>query len=59
VLVVGEHLFGIWGLLLGVPIAVFAIHAGVLAEAIPGIYEPRADLEPQPALAPPQTDRPG
>jgi len=60
VLVVGEHLFGIWGLLLGVPIAVFAIHAGVLAEAIPGIYEPQADLEPQPAqLAPPQTDRPG
>jgi predicted PurR-regulated permease PerM len=60
VLVVGEHLFGIWGLLLSVPIAVFAIHAGVLAEAIPGIYEPQADLEPQPAqLAPPQTDRPG
>jgi predicted PurR-regulated permease PerM len=60
VLVVGEHLFGIWGLLLGVPIAVFAIHAGVLAEAIPGIYEPESDPAPQPAqLAPPQTDRPG
>jgi predicted PurR-regulated permease PerM len=60
VLVVGEHLFGIWGLLLGVPIAVFAIHAGVLAEAIPGIYEPRADLEPQPAQrAPTGAEGPG
>jgi len=26
--------------LLGVPVAVFAIHAGILAEGIPGIYEP-------------------
>jgi len=40
VLVIGENLFGIWGLLLGVPIAVFAIHAGLLSESIPGIYEP-------------------
>jgi predicted PurR-regulated permease PerM len=40
VLVVGEHLFGIWGLLLGVPVAVFTIHAGILAESIPGVYEP-------------------
>jgi hypothetical protein len=40
VLVLGEHLFGIWGLLLGVPVAVFAIHAGILADSIPGIYEP-------------------
>lgn len=51
VLVVGEHLFGIWGLLLGVPVAVFAIHAGILADSIPGIYEPgRAadqDLRPE------------
>ena len=60
VLVVGEHLFGIWGLLLGVPIAVFAIHAGVLAEAIPGIYEPEADQESQPnQLAPTRVDGPG
>jgi predicted PurR-regulated permease PerM len=40
VLVVGERLFGMWGLLLGVPVAVYIIHAGVLAEAIPGVYEP-------------------
>ena len=40
VLVIGEHLFGIWGLLLGVPLAVYAIHVGVLVERIPGIYEP-------------------
>lgn len=46
VLVVGEHLFGVWGLLLGVPVAVYAIHAGLLAEPIPGIYEPRSAPEP-------------
>ena len=40
VLVVGEHLFGIWGLLLGVPLTVYIIHVVVLAEAIPGVYEP-------------------
>lgn len=43
VLVVGEHLFGIWGLLLGVPVAVYAIHAGVLGEPIPGIDAPEPD----------------
>jgi predicted PurR-regulated permease PerM len=40
VLVIGEHLFGVWGLLLGVPVAVYAIHAGLLGEPISGIYEP-------------------
>lgn len=40
VLVIGEHLFGIWGLLLGVPVVVYAIHAGVLGEPIPGIDDP-------------------
>lgn len=40
ILVIGEHLFGIWGLLLGVPLAVYTIHAGILADRIPGIYEP-------------------
>jgi predicted PurR-regulated permease PerM len=47
VLVVGEHLFGVWGLLLGVPVAVYAIHAGLLAEPIPGIYEPGPPPEPE------------
>jgi predicted PurR-regulated permease PerM len=45
VLVIGEHLFGIWGLLLGVPVTVYIIHAGVLAEAIPGVYEPAAPAD--------------
>jgi predicted PurR-regulated permease PerM len=40
VLVVGEHLFGIRGLLPGVPVTVYAIHAEILAERIPGIYGP-------------------
>lgn len=40
VLIVGEHLFGVWGLLLGVPISVYIIHVAVLADGIPGVYEP-------------------
>lgn len=40
VLIIGEHLFGIWGLLLGVPISVYIIHVAVLADGIPGVYEP-------------------
>jgi predicted PurR-regulated permease PerM len=48
VLVVGEHLFGIWGLLLGVPLAVYGIHVGIFAERIPGVYEPPQASEPVP-----------
>ncbi len=44
ILVIGEHFFGIWGLLLGVPIAVYLIRVVILKEAIPGIYEPDAHL---------------
>jgi predicted PurR-regulated permease PerM len=46
VLIIGEHLFGIWGLLLGVPVAVYLIHAGILGEAIPGVYEPAGQPQP-------------
>jgi len=45
VLVIGEHLFGVWGLLLGVPIAVYAIHVGIMAEPIPGIDAPGSATE--------------
>ncbi len=40
VLIVGEHLFGVWGLLLGVPISVYLLHVALLADGIPGIYKP-------------------
>ncbi len=40
ILAIGEHLFGIWGLLLGVPVAVYIMRVVVLNEPIPGIYEP-------------------
>ena len=43
VLAVGEHFFGIWGLLLGVPVAVYLIRVVILKEAIPGIYVPSLD----------------
>lgn len=40
ILVIGEHFFGIWGLLLGVPVAVYLFRVVLLQEAIPGIYQP-------------------
>jgi len=40
IIVVGEHLFGLWGLLLGVPVAVYILRVAMLNERIPGIYEP-------------------
>ncbi|MCG6863009.1 MAG: AI-2E family transporter [Chromatiaceae bacterium] len=43
IVVIGEHLFGLWGLLLGVPVAVYVLRVAMLREPIPGIYEP----EPQ------------
>lgn len=43
ILVIGEHFFGIWGLLLGVPVAVYLIRVVLLREAIPGIYEPNTN----------------
>jgi predicted PurR-regulated permease PerM len=35
VLILGEHLFGFWGLLLGVPVTVFVIHDIVLKDSAP------------------------
>lgn len=40
VLAIGEHFFGVWGLLLGVPVAVYIIRFVILNEGIPGIIEP-------------------
>jgi predicted PurR-regulated permease PerM len=40
IIVIGEHLFGLWGLLLGVPVAVYILRVAMLNEPIPGIYEP-------------------
>jgi predicted PurR-regulated permease PerM len=42
IIVIGEHLFGLWGLLLGVPVAVYILRVAMLHEPIPGIYEPQA-----------------
>lgn len=42
ILVIGEHFFGVWGLLLGVPVAVYLIRVVILKLPIPGIYEPTA-----------------
>ncbi|TWU29664.1 AI-2E family transporter [Bythopirellula polymerisocia] len=43
ILAIGEHFFGLWGLLLGVPVAVYLIRVVILKEPIPGIYEPARD----------------
>lgn len=39
VLAIGEHFFGIWGLLLAVPVTVFIIRSVILDEEIPGLIE--------------------
>ncbi|TWU45075.1 hypothetical protein Q31b_02460 [Novipirellula aureliae] len=40
ILFVAEHFFGMWGLILGVPVAIYLIRVVILNTAIPGIYEP-------------------
>jgi len=37
VLLVAEHFFGVWGLLLGMPVAVYVISHVILGEPIPGV----------------------
>ncbi len=39
VLAIGEHFFGVWGLLLAVPVTVFIIRSVLLNEEIPGLIE--------------------
>ncbi|HVR73005.1 MAG TPA: AI-2E family transporter [Planctomycetota bacterium] len=39
VLAIGEHFFGVWGLLLGVPVTVYIIRCVILNEEIPGLIE--------------------
>ncbi|MEW4489512.1 AI-2E family transporter [Thalassoglobus sp. JC818] len=45
ILAIGEHFFGLWGLLLGVPVAVYLMRVVILNEPIPGIYDPKSRLE--------------
>ncbi len=42
ILLVSEHFFGIWGLILGVPVAIYLIRVVLLRSPIPGVYEPDA-----------------
>lgn len=39
ILAISEHFFGVWGLLLGVPVAVYIIRFVILEEGIPGFIE--------------------
>ncbi len=39
-LAIGEHFFGVWGLLLAVPVAVYIYRFVILNEGIPGLIEP-------------------
>jgi predicted PurR-regulated permease PerM len=40
ILLVAEKFFGMWGLVLGVPVAIYIIRVVILNSPIPGIYEP-------------------
>jgi predicted PurR-regulated permease PerM len=56
VLAIGEHFFGVWGLLLAVPVAVYIIRIVILNQGVPGVVEaagviandgePPTDVEP-------------
>ena len=41
-LTIAEHFFGMWGLLLGVPVAIYIIRVVLLGEGIPGITDEEA-----------------
>ncbi|GAA4454220.1 AI-2E family transporter [Novipirellula rosea] len=43
ILLVAEHFFGMWGLILGVPVAIYLIRVVLLHSPIPGIYEPEPE----------------
>jgi predicted PurR-regulated permease PerM len=48
ILAICEHFFGVWGLLLGVPVVVYIIRFVILEEGIPGVIEhPKRLLEAQ------------
>ena len=51
VLAIGEHFFGVWGLLLGVPVTVYVIRCVVLGDGIPGLIEPTQVSGASPAVA--------
>ncbi|MEQ9380078.1 MAG: AI-2E family transporter [Pirellulales bacterium] len=40
ILLVAEKFFGMWGLVLGVPVAIYIIRVVILNSPIPGIYDP-------------------
>jgi predicted PurR-regulated permease PerM len=44
ILLVAEHFFGMWGLILGVPVAIYVIRVVILDMEIPGVYEPARNL---------------
>ena len=46
ILLVAEKFFGMWGLVLGVPVAIYIIRVVILDSPIPGIYEPKRTNEP-------------
>lgn len=45
VLLIAEEFFGMWGLILGVPVAVYVIQVVILDEGIPGIVEKKPAAE--------------
>jgi predicted PurR-regulated permease PerM len=51
ILLVAEHFFGMWGLILGVPVAIYIIRVVILNSPIPGIYEPAPIYEADKAVA--------
>lgn len=55
VLAIGEHFFGVWGLLLAVPITVYVIRHVILDEQVPELRPTQSGYWPRPPIEPAET----
>jgi predicted PurR-regulated permease PerM len=63
VLPLAQYFFGVWGLILATPVAVYVLYVLILQQELPGMRQPREDGSPgssaPPANGPPASDSAG
>jgi predicted PurR-regulated permease PerM len=52
VLPLAQYFFGVWGLILATPVAVYVVYVLILREGLPGMQEPRKGSAPGPSAPP-------
>jgi predicted PurR-regulated permease PerM len=50
---VAQYFFGIWGLILATPVAVYIVHVVILGRGLPGMETPKKEPPPEPGEPPP------